>query len=98
MRYYYNATVHDSFLHFQSPDSLDPEGLTKIIVGYLERHGLDYRNNLVDQGYDWASIMSGKHSGGNVGIKRDARFAFYVIGLGSDVVLNKNKFIITTIL
>jgi len=46
-----------------------------MIFGCLERHGLDYRNNLVGQGYDGASVMSGKHS---ARIKSNGRFAFYV--------------------
>lgn len=78
LRYYYSGAVHESFLHFQSAESLDAEGLTKMIVGCLERHGLDYRNNLVGQGYDGASVMSGKHSGVSARIKSNARFAFYV--------------------
>uniref|UniRef100_A0A3B5QKP1 DUF4371 domain-containing protein n=1 Tax=Xiphophorus maculatus TaxID=8083 RepID=A0A3B5QKP1_XIPMA len=78
VRYYYSGAIHESFLHFQSADSLDAEDLTKMIVGCLEKHGLDYRNNLVGQGYDGASVMSGKHSGVAARIKNDAKFAFYV--------------------
>lgn len=49
-----------------------------MIIDCLEKHGLDYRNNLVGQGYDGASVMSGKHSGVSARIKNSARFAFYV--------------------
>ncbi len=35
-----------NFLHFQSAESLDAAGLTKMIIDCLEKHGLDYRNNL----------------------------------------------------
>nr|XP_023849718.1 zinc finger MYM-type protein 1-like [Salvelinus alpinus]XP_023849719.1 zinc finger MYM-type protein 1-like [Salvelinus alpinus] len=78
VRYYYNGTIHESFLHFQSAESLDAAGLTKMIVDCLEKYGLDYRNNLVGQGYDGASVTSGKHSGVSARIKNSARFAFYV--------------------
>uniref|UniRef100_A0A3B5PPY9 DUF4371 domain-containing protein n=1 Tax=Xiphophorus maculatus TaxID=8083 RepID=A0A3B5PPY9_XIPMA len=78
VRYYYSGAIHESFLHFQSAESLDTEGLTKMIVGCLEKHGLDYRKNLVGQGYDGASVMSGKHSGVAARIKNYAKFAFYV--------------------
>uniref|UniRef100_A0A3B5RDB6 DUF4371 domain-containing protein n=1 Tax=Xiphophorus maculatus TaxID=8083 RepID=A0A3B5RDB6_XIPMA len=78
VRYYYSGAIHESFLHFQSAESLDAVDLTKMIVGCLEKHGLDYRNNLVGQGYDGASVMSGKHSGVAARIKNDAKFAFYV--------------------
>ena len=69
VRYYYNGAIHESFLHFQSAESLDAAGLTKMIIDCLEKHGLDYKNNLVGQGYDGASVMSGKHSGVSVRIK-----------------------------
>lgn len=78
VRYYYNGAIHESFLHFQSAESLDAAGLTKMIIDCLEKHGLDYRNNLVGQGYDGAAVMSGKHSGVSTRIKNSARFAFYV--------------------
>ncbi|RXN06669.1 zinc finger MYM-type 1 [Labeo rohita] len=45
----------------KSAESLDAAGLTKMIVDCLEKHGLDYRNNLVGQGYDGASVMSGSY-------------------------------------
>ena len=38
--------------------------------------GLDYKKNLVGQGYDGASVMSAKHSGLYARIKNSARFAF----------------------
>jgi hypothetical protein len=63
VRYYYNGAIHESFLHFQSAESLDAAGLTNIIIDCLEKHGLDYSYNLVVQGYDGAFVVSGKHSG-----------------------------------
>lgn len=78
VRYYYNGAIHESFLCFKAAESLDAAGLSKMIVSCLEQHGLDYRNNLVGQGYDGASVMSGKHSGVSARIQSDARFAFYV--------------------
>ena len=78
VRYYYNGAIHENFLHFQSAESLDAAGLTKMIIDCLEKHGLDYKNNLVGQGYDGASVMSRKHSGVSARIKNSARFEFYV--------------------
>ena len=63
LRYYYNGAIHGSFLCFQALDSLNAHGLSQMIISCLERCGLDYRNNLVGQGYDGAAVMSGKRSG-----------------------------------
>lgn len=78
LRYYYNGAIHESFLCFQAANSLNADGLSQMIISCLERCGLDYRNNLVGQGYDGAAVMSGKHSGVCTRIQRNARFAFYV--------------------
>ena len=78
LRYYYNGAVHESFLDFQQATRLDAEGLKDKIIHCLERYGLEYRTNLVGQGYDGASVMSGKHSGLEARIKTGAKHAFYV--------------------
>ncbi len=75
LRYYYKGAVH---LHFQKADSLDNARLTEKIINCLERYGLDYRSNLVGQGHDGASVMSGKHAGVSARIKTVAKHAFYV--------------------
>ena len=49
-----------------------------MIIDFIEKHGLNYRNNLMGQGYDGASVMSGKQSGVSAQIKNSARFAFYL--------------------
>ncbi len=71
LRYYYNGAVHESFLYFQKADCLDAAGLTENIINCPERYGLDYRSNLVGQGYDGASVMSGKHAGVSARIKTE---------------------------
>lgn len=78
LRYYYNGAVHESFLDFQQATRLDAEGLKDKIIHCLERYGLEYRSNLVGQGYDGASVMSGRHSGVAARIKSDAKHAVYV--------------------
>ena len=78
LRNYYNGAVHESFLDFQQATRLDAEGLKDKIIHRLERYGLEYRSNLVGQGYDGASVMSGKHSGVAARIKTDAKHAVYV--------------------
>nr|XP_054594234.1 zinc finger MYM-type protein 1-like [Nothobranchius furzeri] len=80
LRYYYDGAIKESFLHFESAERLDAVGLTEkiVIVNLLERHGLDYKNNLIGQAYDGAAVMSGKHSGVQAKIKETAPFAFYI--------------------
>lgn len=78
LRYYYNGAVHESFLDFQQAVRLDAEGLKDKIIHCLERYGLEYRSNLVGQGYDGASVMSGRHSGVAARIKSEAKYAVYV--------------------
>lgn len=51
LRYYYDGVVRESFLGFSEAKHLD--------VSCLEKFGLKYRENLVGQGYDGASVMSG---------------------------------------
>lgn len=77
LRYYYNGAVHESFL-FKQATELDAEGLTQKIIQCLETYGLEYRSNLVGQGYDGASVMSGRHSGVAARIKAKTNHAFYV--------------------
>ena len=78
LRYFYNGMVHESFLEFQEAERLDAAGLTEKIIDCLERHGLNYKENLVGQGYDGAAVMSGKHSGVRARIRDVASHAFYV--------------------
>lgn len=78
LRYYYNGAVQESFLEFQRASQLDAAGLTQNIIQCLERYGLEYRSNLVGQGYDGASVMAGKCRGVAARIKTEAKHAFYV--------------------
>ncbi len=65
-------------MHFEHADKLDAAGLTEKIVNSLKKYGLEYREQLVRQGYDGTSVMSGKHSGVSARIQSLARYAFYV--------------------
>lgn len=78
LRYYYNGLIYESFLEFQEAEKLDAAGLTEKIIGCLEKYGLEYKKNLVGQGYDGAAVMSGAHSGVQARIKAVAKHAFYV--------------------
>lgn len=78
LRYYYNGEIKESFLHFEALEQLDAAELTKRIVSILERYGLEYRENLVGQAYDGASVMRGKNSGVQARLKELANKAFYV--------------------
>lgn len=78
LRYYYNGAVYESFLEFQQAEKLDAASLTEKIIACLEKCGLEYKENLVGQGYDGASVMSGKHAGVQARVKEVAKQAFYV--------------------
>lgn len=78
IRYYYRGVIHEGFLDFMKADSLDAAGLTALIIKCLEKHGLEYRTNLVGQGNDGAAVMSSKHSGVCTRIQEVAKYAFYV--------------------
>ncbi len=65
-------------MEFQEAGKLDAAWLTNVIVGILEKCGLDYRKKLVGQGYDGASVMSGQNTGVQTRIREVAKHAFYV--------------------
>ena len=48
------------------------------LVSQMQTLALDYKNRLVGQGYDGASVMSGKHRGVAALIKAEAKLAMYV--------------------
>ncbi|XP_061589448.1 zinc finger MYM-type protein 1-like [Cololabis saira] len=78
VRYFYNGAIHESFLDFVKADQLDAAGLSSLIIECLEKRGLEYRNNLVGQGYDGAAVTSGEQSGVCSQIQQLAKYAFYV--------------------
>lgn len=78
IRYYYNGAVRESFLAFEAAQRLDAAALSQKIVQILQKYGLDYKNHLVGQAYDGASVMSGKNTGVQARIKAEAPLAFYV--------------------
>uniref|UniRef100_A0A8C2DXL4 TTF-type domain-containing protein n=1 Tax=Cyprinus carpio TaxID=7962 RepID=A0A8C2DXL4_CYPCA len=78
VRYYYRGAIHESFLDFQHAQDLDAKGLSDKIIQCLEKYGLNYKENLIGQGYDGAAVMSGKHSGVAARIQAEAKQAFYV--------------------
>lgn len=70
--------VHESFLEFEVAEHLDAAALSDKIIFFLEKHGLEYKKNLVGQGYDGAAVMRGAHAGVQAKIKEVAKHAFYV--------------------
>uniref|UniRef100_A0A8C6SRB2 Zinc finger MYM-type protein 1-like n=1 Tax=Neogobius melanostomus TaxID=47308 RepID=A0A8C6SRB2_9GOBI len=78
IRYYYNGSVCESFLAFEAAQRLDAAALSQKIIQILQKHGLDYKNHLVGQAYDGASVMSGKNTGVQARMKSEAPLAFYV--------------------
>jgi hypothetical protein len=63
------AAVHERFLEFVNPLSLSGAALSQAIVDVLNRAGLDIRQ-LVGQGYDGASAMSGEFNGVQANMRR----------------------------
>jgi len=78
LRYLLHGTVYESFVGFVPTADLSAEGVSTQIVSHLEKLKLDYKNMLVGQGYDGASVMSGKHKGVAKIIKDKATLALYV--------------------
>ncbi|KAF7230313.1 tenascin-R-like, partial [Nothobranchius furzeri] len=78
LRYYYSGVVHESFLEFEVAEQMDAAALSDKIINFLEKHGLEYKDNLVGQGYDGAAVMRGAHAGVQAKIKEVAKHAFYV--------------------
>ena len=72
-----SATVFERFLTYIEATSLNAESLSKYILDTLKEHGLDPQN-IISQGYDGASVMSGCCSGVQQRIKEIAPQAVYV--------------------
>ena len=71
------ATIYERFLTYVPAESLNAEGLTMNILTTLRKHQLDPKN-IVSQGYDGASVMSGNCSGVQARIREVAPQAIYV--------------------
>jgi Domain of unknown function (DUF4371) len=63
------SAVHERFLEFMNPSSLSGAALSQAIVDILSRAGLDIKQ-LVGQGYDGASAMSGEFNGVQANMRR----------------------------
>lgn len=63
------AAVHERFLEFVNPLSLSGAALSQAIVDVLSRAGLDIKQ-LVGQGYDGASALSGEFNGVQANMRR----------------------------
>ena len=72
-----SSTIFERFLTYVEVVSLDSQGLSTYILDTLKHFGLD-STCIVSQGYDGASVMSGKCSGVQQRIKEVAPQAIYV--------------------
>lgn len=77
VRYVNENKIYEDFLQFVPAESLTGESLSNLIINSLEKFGLDL-NNLVGQGYDGASNMSGQFNGVQAVIRRNYPKAIYV--------------------
>lgn len=71
------ACIHEHFLTYVEAIDLTAEGLSNLILNTLGEYQLDC-NLLVSQGYDGASVMSGRCSGVQQRIQRKAPQAIYI--------------------
>ena len=71
------ATIYDRFLTYVPAESLTAESLAMNILTTLRNHQLDPKN-IVLQGYDGASVMSGNCSGVQTGIREIVPQGIYV--------------------
>ena len=71
------GSILERFLTYVEVVSLDAQGLSTYILDTLKHFGLD-STCIVSQGYDGASVMSGKCSGVQQRIKEVAPQALYV--------------------
>ena len=78
LRYFLHGTAYESFVGFVPMAGLSADDVSSQILCQLESLQLDYKTMLVAQGYDGASVMSGKHKGVAKVIKDKATFALYV--------------------
>ena len=78
LRYFRRGAVYESFIGFVALADLSANGLSGELLSQLETLAVDYKNKLVGQGYDGASVMSGKHRGVAALIKEKAEMAMYV--------------------
>lgn len=72
-----SCTIFERFLSFTHATSLTAAGISSFILGVLQDNGLDTKG-LVSQGYDGASVMSGKNNGVQKLIKDVAPQAMYM--------------------
>ncbi|XP_069486309.1 zinc finger MYM-type protein 1-like [Ambystoma mexicanum] len=77
VKYFHNNSVHERFLKFYKADSLDAESLTCYIFNVLSSLGID-KNECVGQGYDGASVMSGRLNGVKARVQKVVPSALYV--------------------
>ena len=70
------ATVHERFLTYVEVSDLDAKSLSEYIITTLQSH-LDL-HSLISQGYDGASVMSGRCSGVQQRIMEVAPQAIYI--------------------
>jgi len=67
-----------SFVGFVQATDLTASGLCSALVLVLQKLGLDYKAKLIGQGYDGASVMSGKNVGVGKLLRNEAPLALYV--------------------
>ncbi len=77
VRYVKEAVIFERFLTYVEASRLDAKAMTEYIVGALNKYQLDLQG-IVSQGYDGASVMSGRCSGVQKRISEIVPQAIYI--------------------
>ena len=72
------GSVCESFVGFVPVSDLSAAGLSSELISQMLKLGLDYKAQLIGQGYDGTSEMSGKLASVATLIRKEAQFALYV--------------------
>ncbi|KPP56322.1 hypothetical protein Z043_126081, partial [Scleropages formosus] len=67
-------------LQFEQAEHLDAEELTQRIIDSLEKHSLEFQNNLLGQSYEGTAVMSGKHRGVQTRVKQLQKLYVFMSG------------------
>lgn len=78
LRYFREGSIYESFVGFVQVSDLSAEGLSSKLTTQLQTLKVDYKTKLIGQGYDGASVMSGKNAGVAKLMQKEAPFALYV--------------------
>jgi len=78
LQYFRGGSIYESFVGFVQVSDLSAEGLSSKLIAELQKLKIDYKTKLIGQGYDGASVVSGKNAGVAKLMQKEAPLALYV--------------------